>query len=300
MSQTNASVYKGILTVCIGIAMLTSMDFFAKILRDSHDTMELVFYRAAVGLPLLIGLAAATGQLRQSLTFKYPHIHIGRSVCMGLGLSAFIYALDGEDVATLTSVAFITPMVATILAIPLLGEKVHWHRWTAIIVGFGGVLLIVRPEGGEFSIPVLMVLGSTVLWALGIIITRKAPDDLNSQSIAINFMVCLLLGTAIPTFIGWEAPTMAELPYIFGLGLSGALGQIFLVYGYRWAPVSTASPFEYTALIWAVLGDFLLFSALPSLSVWMGAAIIAGSGLYIAYREHVRDSELHATKRRQP
>lgn len=289
---------QGILLVCVGMGCLTSMDFFAKILRESHATYTLVFYRALIGLMFLLIIALVTGQFKDAITLRHPKTHLGRSGCFCIGLMSFFYALETVNVATLTAITFATPLVATILAIPLLGERVHLHRWAAIITGFCGVLLIIQPGGDELSWPMLVVLGSTVFWALGIIITRRAPKDLNSQSIAVYFMIFLLAVTFIPTLWTWAPLAADDVPFIIGLGLSGALGQFVLVYAYRLAPISVATPFEYTAMIWAVIGDLILFATFPGLHIWIGTAVITASGLYIAYRERLQHRTVTTGHRR--
>ena len=280
-------MFKGILFICLAVLCLKSMDVFAKYLRVDHTTQEILLYRAAVGLPILLIIAIGSGNLKDSISPRFLHLHAARSCCLFFGHFSFIYGLATIPLGTLTAIAFVTPSVIAIMAILFLGEKVRAHRWAAIILGFIGVLIIIQPSA-DVSWPMILVLMSTAAWGGAAVINKKFPSDVSSLGIAFWFLVLLLLISGAMVLPDWRNALTFDWPMVVGLGVCGALGQLCVTYGYRLAEVSAVAPFEYTAMIWAVLADMVLFATLPEMHVWAGSCLVIISGLYIAHRERVR------------
>ncbi|MBU6208160.1 MAG: DMT family transporter, partial [Alphaproteobacteria bacterium] len=191
--------------------------------------------------------------------------------------------------ADATSISFTTPIFATILAATVLRESVGWRRWSAVLIGFAGVLIVAHP--GSSTIPLqgaLIALGSAFMVAVIAILLRQLGRTEPPATTA--FWFCTLSAILLAPAMPWVAVRhdMTEWLLFAGLGLSGAAAQILLSASVKLAPVSIVVNMDYSALIWSVLFGWLLFGELPGMSTWAGVPLIIGSGLYIAWREHVR------------
>jgi drug/metabolite transporter (DMT)-like permease len=202
------------------------------------------------------------------------------------------------SLATATAIMFTSPILVTVLSIPLLGEQVGWRRWAGVICGSAGALIIVRPwtSGGEaLGIGVLFLLAAAFLNANYQIVTRKVR--LHDPAMT-SLLYTAAAGAAVTSLIVpwyWSWPTAFDWLLFIAAGLAGGIGHLCLIQAFRRAPASVVAPFSYSALIWATLFGFLIFSEWPDLWTWAGAAIIIASGLYIFHRERLThgNSQLH-------
>ncbi len=250
------------------------------------STPELMFYRFAFGLPPLLAYMAWTGQLGAWRTQR-PMAHVRRGVIglttMALAFSALAYLPLAES----TTIGFVAPLFSVALSALILSERVGPYRWTAVAIGFAGVLVVMQPSGGDLS-PVGLTLA--LLSALGVaavtITIRQISRTEATPTTVLWFtgFSMIITGAMMPFYAApHDAGTWALLAT---LGLFGGLGQLFLTSSLRYAPVSVVVPFDYTQLIWAVALGWLLFSTPVPATTWAGAAIIIGSGLFTVYREH--------------
>jgi len=177
------------------------------------------------------------------------------------------------------------PLFATALSVPLLGEKVGWRRWTAVIVGFTGILLMVRPGASIFDPANMIALLSAVLYALAVIAMRQLGKTERSTTTTLYFTVaCTIVSGAMLPFV-WRTPGLLDLIPLVMLGLLGGFGQLLMTLAYRSAPPAIVAPFDYVAMVWATAYGFLLWGDVPTAGALAGAAIVIGSGLYIIHRE---------------
>jgi drug/metabolite transporter (DMT)-like permease len=193
--------------------------------------------------------------------------------------------------AQATTISFLSPLLITILSIPLLGETVGPRRWAAVGVGMLGMLVVVRPGLGGFQPAALFGVASAFCWALALIITRKISNSDTPQttvlwSAGIGIAVLSLI---LPFQAIWPTPKQLGLSLVLGVLASG--GQWAVVLAHRIAPASLLAPFFYSQLLWVSVLGFLVFGNLPDIWTIVGAAIIAASGLYTAHRERVRRQE---------
>jgi drug/metabolite transporter (DMT)-like permease len=213
--------------------------------------------------------------------------HVWRAL---VGLSTMLLAFSALaylPLAESTTIGFAAPLFAVMLSALVLKEQVGRHRWSAVLLGFVGVLLVMRPEGEDLP---AIGLGLAVAAAFGVgvvtITIRQIGLTEHPQTTVLWFSLLsmLALGTLLPAYGQLhDARTWAIL---FALGTFGGLGQLFLTASLRFAPVSVVVPFDYTQLLWAVLLGWLIFADEPPTTTWAGAAIIIASGLYTLYREH--------------
>jgi drug/metabolite transporter (DMT)-like permease len=191
--------------------------------------------------------------------------------------------------ADLTAIMFTAPMFLTVLAMVFLGERIHRFRWTALGIGFLGVLITI---GSHLSFThgvspgVLVALANAALSAVSMVFLRSMSGDEHAITITFYFSLTFMICAALTAIQGWPMPTPAQWLLIACAGLFGVFGQLLMTYSYRYAEASTIAPIDYTNMIMAILLGYLFFGEIPSLSVWLGAPLILGAGLIILWREY--------------
>jgi drug/metabolite transporter (DMT)-like permease len=193
-----------------------------------------------------------------------------------------------------TAISFAAPFITVALAAVVLHEKVRAYRWSAVVVGFVGVVVMLWPYldvpsliGAETATTVGAACAVTAAFtnAGAVIQTRRLTDSETTASIVFYFsLVCSLAGLATLPF-AWVTPSATQLAALVAIGVIGGLSHLFLTESYRYAPASVVAPFDYVALLWAFLFGFVLFGEIPTLYVYVGAAIVAASGLFVIWRE---------------
>jgi drug/metabolite transporter (DMT)-like permease len=275
-------------TLCKLAATFLFALMFASIrwLGPNFPIGEVVFFRSLLGLPVIMLTAIASGGLRLLATKRIDN-HAVRALAGTVAMFCNFAAYTHLPLADATAIGFAAPLFVVILAVVMLGERVHAYRWSAVILGFAGVMVIVGPEAGitPGALGAGYALSGALLAALAMIFVRRMSAHEHSTTIAFYFMLtscCISLFTAP---FGWEMPTRGQALTLVFLGLAGGTGQLFLSYSYRFSEASALAPFDYTAMIWAVVIGYVWFAELPSLQVWLGAAIVIAAGLLIFWRE---------------
>ena len=268
---------------------LVVMTAFVRALGARHvGLIESMFYRNLIATPLILSYIAATRGFAAIKTDRLSG-HITRSIVGVIGMACTFEAYRELHLADATTIGFTTPIFATILAALWLHEQVRWHRWAAVLVGFVGVLIVTQP--GHSSVPTqgaLIALASAFLIGVTSILLRQLGRTEAPSTTAFWFcgLSTLILAPAMPWC--FHTHDMHVWMLVAGMGASGAITQVLLNASVRLAPVSTVINMDYSALIWSVSLGWLVFGELPAASTWMGVPLIVGSGLYIAWREHVR------------
>ena len=221
----------------------------------------------------------------RSLRIVNWRVQLARGGCV-LGASfLFIVAIRHMPLADITAMLFAAPLILTALAPTLLGEFVGWRRWTAVVVGFGGVLLMIRPSGEALLWPSLLTLAAMVFLALRDIATRRLSRTDSANAIMACTTACVALGGLTTALFGWRMPDLAGLGLLMATGILQGIGHYFLVSAFIHGEAVVVAPFRYFTLIWATLYGFLMFGDIPGWRTAAGAAVVIGSGLYIFYRE---------------
>ncbi len=262
----------------------STMDALAKWLGASYAVAQLVFFRSLFGFIPVAVVTWREGGV-QKLRTKRPWMHALRGVFIFGALSFYFLGLKYLHLAEALAIAFTAPLFMTALAGPILGEKVGVRRWSAVLVGFVGVLVMVRPEPEKLQLEALYVLASAFCFALTSLTTRLLTRTETSSAIMLYSTLGLFLPSAAVLPFVWITPDMTALILFFLMGILGGLGLLLLTTAYRNAPASVIAPFEYSALIWAVLFGWIGWKQFPEPSVWYGSVIVAAAGLYIAQRE---------------
>ncbi|ABF53574.1 protein of unknown function DUF6, transmembrane [Sphingopyxis alaskensis RB2256] len=256
--------------------------------------VESLFWRQALVLPFLLAWVMATSGLA-SLRTRRIGAHARRMV-MGLtGMACNFGAMILLPMAEATTISLSVPIFAVIFAAILLGEATGWQRWSAVIVGFVGVLLVLDPIagfaggfGGDHGVGTLVALSGAIMTALITIAVRDLGRTENAATIVFWFSLLSMipLGIALPFVI--TPHDGREWLLLAGLGFLGAVVQMSLTGALRLAPVSVVIPMDYSSLLWSIAAGWWFFGTLPADTTWIGAPLIVASGLFIAWREHRR------------
>ncbi len=280
-----AAVLKGIGFMCLAVLLLPTMNAMAKMLAHDYPLVQVVWARFAghlVAMTILFWPKLGPGLFRS----RRPRLQLGRSAVMFVSNTAFIGGLPLIQLATASAIMFTAPLLVTAMSVPFLGERVGPRRWAAVLVGFAGILIIVRPGGDVGNLGALLILISATTFAIYQIMTRKlaAHDAPETTIVYTAFVAAAAMSVALP--FDYRLPDSAFDTLLFVLvGALGGLGQYFVIKALSNGPASVISPIGYGELIVATSLGYLVFGAFPDGWTWVGAAIIVASGLYIAIRE---------------
>jgi len=281
---TRAKNGQAIAVICIGILCLVTNDTMAKWLTSHYDPLQIIFIRHLLATPMIAVIVMALGG-RGALKSQRIWPHALRGFFLIGGAYAFFVGLKYLPLAEATSLIFAAPIFITALSVPLLGEEVGWRRWAAVVVGFLGVLVIVRPGAAAFQPASLIVVVAALFYALIMISARWIDSRDNTWTMMFYIMLFPLLFSALIVPTVWQTPQTEHLPYFLGMALFGTLGMTLISQAFRLAPAAVVAPFDYTALIWASLFGWLVWDEIPDSWTYAGAAVIIASGIYIVFRE---------------
>jgi drug/metabolite transporter (DMT)-like permease len=269
----------------LAAAVFAVLNAAVKHLRAEIPTLQLVWVRTLGHLVFIVAVFAPRLGLRLFET-RHPVFQLVRSTLLLLSTVLYFTALGYVGLATAATIAFMTPCLVAVLAGPLLGERVGPRRWAAVAVGFVGVLAVARPGTDVANLAALLVLGNAGCSALYEILTRRVVGS-DPPETAVGYAAVVgaaLLAVVVP--FGWTSPRSAwSLALMLSLGLWGGLGHYLVARAYRWAPASAVVPFGYLQLVGAAIAGYLAFGDVPDAGVWLGAALIVGSGVFLAYAE---------------
>jgi drug/metabolite transporter (DMT)-like permease len=254
---------------------------------------EIVFFRSVLGLPVIVVAAFLTGG-PSLLSTRRIDSHALRSIAGTISMFCNFAAYIFLPLADATAIGFAAPLFVVILAALVLAERVHVYRWSAVVLGFIGVLIIAGPEGGvsrNALYGAFFALTGAGLTAVAMIFLRRMSAHEHSITIAFYFMLTSAAVALVTALFGWNVPTWREALVLIFTGLAGGVGQLFLSFSYRFSEASALAPFDYAAMIWAVALGYFLFGELPAPQVWLGGTIVIAAGLLILWRERTLGRE---------
>jgi drug/metabolite transporter (DMT)-like permease len=260
-----------------------TLDSTAKYLMQTYPVAQVIwarFFFHLIFVVVLMGPQLALKIRSQSLLHQCL-----RSLFMFATTVLFFVGINFLPLTTASTIMFMSPVIVTVLSIPLLGEKVGLRRWIGIAIGFTGALVVMRPGGDSLQLAILVVLAAAFTNALYQVFTRKlGTRDSPMTSLFYTGAIGALVTSVVVPFQWQPVAAFDWLLFVFA-GIAGGIGHLCLIRAFRSAPASVVAPFSYSSLLWATLFGYLLFDNLPDGWTLSGAALIIGSGLYIFHRE---------------
>ena len=302
MTTTNSNI-KGIGFLLMAILINSLQNVAVKWIGGNYSVLEIVAFRSLIALPCTLLLYRYEGR-RGLPTTKQPKLEIVRGIFLFLSYTTHMMGVAALTLADVESIRFSGPLMITILSVVMLGEKVELPRWLALLVGFVGVLLIVKPGSANFNAGSLFILISVLFYALTVMVTRRLRTTESSATMAyyssLVYLVAAFLVSPLAAAFGewphaqpslaflfhaWTLPTILDLAIMAGMGLVWAGWMYFMTRAYSAAPASVAAPFEYASLPINMIWGFVIWREIPTVTTLTGAFLTLLSGLYILYRE---------------
>ena len=280
-----------VLSVCCFVVMATLLKA-----TETIPAGELVFFRCFFAILPVVAYLAWKRQLRTALVTANPMGHVLRSfigvTSMGLGF----FALTRLPLPETTAIGYASPLLIVVFSALLLKERVHVFRWSAVLIGLLGVVIILWPRltlfsggaplGSAETVGAVASLAAAVMSAFAMMQVRKLVQTERTEAIVIYFLICSSVLALLTIPFGWQMPTTQQAVLLVCAGFAGGLGQLLLTSCYRYADMSVIAPFEYVSLILTIIIGFVVFADVPTLSMLAGALIIVASGIAVILREH--------------
>jgi len=288
------NILKGILFKLASALMFAVMSALVRFAGETIPVGQVVFFRSAFALLPVVVIYTLTRQLRGAVHTTRPFGHVGRGTLGAAGMFLSFAALARLPLADVTVISFASPLITVALAALLLKERVRIYRWSAVTIGFLGVLVMLAPHleasriGGHTpaeTVGAMLALISAFCNAGAVIQTRRLVDTETTSSIVFYFSLVCAIVSALTLPFDWQTPSGVTLAALVSTGVLGGLGHLLLTESYRYAPASVVAPFDYTAILWAFLIGYAMFGEVPARLVFIGAAIIVVTGLFVLWRE---------------
>ena len=272
---------KGVVLILVATVGIVLMNTCAKMSSPAHGPIEMLFYRGLIALSLLIPYMVLT---QPTSVFKTKRIktHLYRAIVGNLAVGLVFWAYALLPMADATALLFAAPLFVTILSPIMLHENVDRHRWIAVIIGFGGILLVAKPSGEMLTNPAsLIALAAALCVALVNIALRNLGRTDNALTTVFYFILFGVLISGPYTIIYGSTPNLEFLPWIIGIGIFAAIQQVAKTTAYRFAEASLLAPYTYTSIVWATLIGWIIWREFPTLSVMTGTLVVIGSNLFM-------------------
>lgn len=264
-------------------AIFATMHALVRYVSGTLHPFEIAFFRSIFGLAAVAPLMWRVGP--SVFVSRNPRLLAVRGVVGGLSLMTWFYGLSIVPIATATALSFTSVIFASIGAAVFLKERMRLRRWTAVILGFSGVLVIVRPGLTVFDPGSLVIVLAAVLWGVGIVLVKTIARTDETVTIVAWTAMWLIVATAVPAWLVWITPTWTQLAWLVLIGVLGTVGTFAWTQALKTADASLVIPTDFTRLVWAGAIGFAAFGEIPDRWMWIGAALIIGSTLYIGLRE---------------
>lgn len=272
--------------MCAGVAMFPFMNAAMKLLGTSGYPVAEIVWARFTGHLLVMLLVFLPQYGWRLLASRRPAVQIARSLLMLASNGLFVTAISRVPLATASAIGFTSPLIVTALSVPLLRESVGIRRWSAVIVGFAGALLVIRPGSGLHDPAVLLLLLGSAAYALYQIATRWVSFyDAAATGIVFTALLGALVTSAVLPFVFVMPRSAFDLALFCSLGVLGGFGHYLVIRAFQAGPAAVIAPLGYVELIGTATLGYLIFGQFPDAWTWVGAAVIIASGLYIALRE---------------
>jgi drug/metabolite transporter (DMT)-like permease len=276
-------VTRACLLMVLGTVMFAAMHTAIRYTTQHLPAVEVAFFRNVLGLVVILPLLVRHGP---GLFYtKRLGLHVLRAFLNVFSMLAFFVGLSMTPLARATALSFTAPLFAALLSALFLGEVFRWRRWTAIVCGFIGTLVILRPGLQVLDTGALLVVASSVLWSMALIDIKVLGRSESSITITAYVTVLMIPMTLVPGILVWQTPPLELWIWLLFIGVIGTLGQIVVTDAVKLADMTVLMPLDFLKLVWATGFGIMLFGEVPDLLTFIGAAIVFASSFYIAWRE---------------
>lgn len=286
--KTAEQPVKGILLICLAVLLFASHDTLSKYLSGFYPIVMVVWARYVVHTLLMLVAFVPRSGFSAVVRTKRPGLQFLRAMCL-IGTSLFFTTgLRYIPLAEATAVNFLAPLLVTALSVPLLGEHVTRRQWLAVLGGFVGVLIVIRPGGALFTPTIVLPLCSALCFGFYQLLTRKLTgiDSPTTSNFLTGIINSLIMSALLPFF--WSTPTWSHAVFMVGLGTCGMLGHMLLTQAFRHAAPAMLAPFSYGQILFAGMYGYLIFDHTPDGYAIVGIAVICLSGLAVAFGRRKR------------
>ncbi len=316
--KASNSTAAGIAAAILASVAFTFNDAGIKLLSGDYPLHELVFIRAVIALALTLVIIMPLEGGYANIRTRYLGLHVVRGLCVVMANMAFFLGLASIPLSEATAIFFVSPLVLTAFSVIFLSERVGPRRWAAVLVGLVGAVIMLRPGSASFQAAALFPLAAAFGYAGLHTLTRKIGKADSASTMAfyvhiamISVSACIGLafgdgrfaGSGVPSleflFRVWRLPPLDDAVLIGAIGCASAMGGYLISRAYRVSPAAVIAPFEYVALVLAILWGVTLFDEWPDAMAWMGMALILGGGLFVLWRETVVNRQV-VSKRPMP
>jgi len=280
-----------VVSVCFFVVMATLLKA-----TETIPAGELVFFRCFFAILPVMGWLLWRGQMRAALHTRNPMGHVVRALVGASSMGLGFFALTRLPLPEATAIGYAAPLLIVVFSAVLLKERVHLFRWTAVIVGLLGVVIILwprltlvsggQPLGNSEAIGAIAAFGGAILTAFALMQVRKLTRTERTEAIVVYFFISASIMSLATIPFGWAMPTPEQAALLIGAGFAGGIGQLLMTSSYRYADMSVIAPFEYVSLLLTLVIGFIVFGDVPTLAMVLGAIIIVASGIAVILREH--------------
>jgi drug/metabolite transporter (DMT)-like permease len=282
---------RGILWVALSGVLFALLNVFTLIPAQHLNSYVMAFLRYCAGMLILLPLILRLG-VHRSFHSHRKGLHVSRGVIHACGMFLWFAGLPLTGLAEITALGFTGPIFVTIGAALFLGEDVRLRRWAAVLVGFGGAMIIIRPGVAEIGLGAIFILISTPVFSASNLMAKALARTDSAETIVVWQHVVIVLCAAPVAIWFWQTPSWTDLLWFFAAGLCGTGGHICQQRGYQIAEITLLQPIGFLSLIWNTLLGYFLFFQQPDIWTFVGAAVIFASAMYISHREAVRRAQV--------
>lgn len=294
---------RGIAWKVASVVVFMAMLGLVKYASERIPVGEILFARNFFGLIPVVIFLAWQGQVRHALETDNGLGHIKRAMAGVLAMGLWFVALERLSLPEATALIYAAPLIMVVFAATILGEKVRIYRWTAVSVGFAGVLIIVAPQitgsahvEDAALVGVICALAAAVFMALTSVFVRQLVSTEKTTTIVLYFFLAASVVSLVSLPFGWVVPSWQDLLVLVLIGVLGGIGQLMITTAFQHAEASIIAPFEYTSIVWATGIGFFFFDEVPAEATLVGAAIVIASGIFVIFRERQLGLERHERK----
>lgn len=280
---------RGVALMLATTLIFTAMQVTVRRVAEDLHPFEVAFLRNVFGLAVLFPLFLRSGF--SVLRTSKLKLHAARAILQTAAMLFFFTALTLAPLSEVVALSFTSPLFATVLAILILREKAGIRRWAALLAGFAGALIILRPGVAVVGLGPLLVVCSSLVWGGAMTFIKVLGRTDSSLTITAYMGLFMVPLSFVPALFVWEWPSLDILPLLLLIGVFGATGHLALAQAFKEADTTAVMPFDFMRLIWASILGFIVFAEVPDIWTWAGGSVIFGSAIYIAFREARRKQE---------